>query len=302
MVTHIDGRPLNSGHRKLKAINRIYSAYVNQKGAPYVNAKNKPIISEVKKPATYTINAVNDSLLADRDKIIYRIGDNVTLEEFPGNDETQKTITNLTKAIFESIDNSYPKIKFAVKRDTFNIKSAKLNTGKNVTVDTINSTVEFDYDILAAGILSITFDDNHTDNINIVFLADDTYINHIHFRLGNLSLDDKRITVKDLPTNNIIIDNQPMNSILYKASDCYGFDITVDAMNTPFEITLTTGDGASQDPIQSIDSMTSKRNVATPFVLNGQNLAVPDINTPDVRSCRCKFRDGSYATINMTIV
>lgn len=44
MVTHIDGRPLNSGHRKLKAINRIYPAYVNQKGAPYVNARNKSII------------------------------------------------------------------------------------------------------------------------------------------------------------------------------------------------------------------------------------------------------------------
>lgn len=60
MVTHIDGRPLNSGHKKLKAINRIYPAYVNQKGAPYVNARNKPIISKIKPITKYTFSVFDE--------------------------------------------------------------------------------------------------------------------------------------------------------------------------------------------------------------------------------------------------
>lgn len=77
MVTHIDGRPLNSGQRKLKAINRIYPAYVNQKGAPFVNAKNKQIIEPLPKEVG-TIKVICRSIGGN--PIIYK--DNESIKTF----------------------------------------------------------------------------------------------------------------------------------------------------------------------------------------------------------------------------
>ena len=76
MVTHIDGRPLNSGHRKLKAINRIYPAYVNQKGAPYVNARNKPIVKPFPKEVG-TIKVICKS--RGGNPIIYRDNESIKI-------------------------------------------------------------------------------------------------------------------------------------------------------------------------------------------------------------------------------
>lgn len=251
------------------------------------------------KTAGFFINSVNDSALPNRDKITYKLGDAMSQQDFLGNDETQKTLTYFDTASFISSDLSFPKVKFAIKHNIFNIKSATLNTGKQVTVDTEASTIEFDYDVLASGKLSLTFDDGFTSDIKFMFYPVEGYQKDLAFRIPNMTISDANITVKAITLNSedTIIDNQPLNQELTGLRNCFGLSININPLNVPFNIMLSNG----ESKLESIDCITSIQNVSIPFEINGDFLKIPNISNIDNRSCRCKFDDGSYVIIQLTI-